>query len=97
MTFLEDYKTNPATAQPWMCLTIHQDLAEEKQLTLIRGDFTPHLTRSDAAIIQKQLLACYLNSELHPWVKTFNTAPQDFDFQQFSDRHCRPFWSTEEM
>jgi ATP synthase F1 complex assembly factor 1 len=92
LTFLEEYKKNPSAAQPWMCLTVYEDLAFEKQLSLVRGDFTPHLTKADAEIVQKQLIACYMNNELFTWVNTFNTRPQDFDFQTFMDRYCRPFW-----
>lgn len=38
-TYLDDYKANPATAQPYLTLTLYDDLVEDKGLALARGDY----------------------------------------------------------
>lgn len=38
-TYLDDYKANPATAQPYLTLTLYDDLVEDKGLALARADY----------------------------------------------------------
>jgi len=44
-TFLEDYRKNPKTANPWMSLTLYEDFLDDKGLGLLRGDVGAQLTR----------------------------------------------------
>ena len=41
MTFLEDYKQNPAAAQPWLSVTLFGDLLTSKAVGLLRADIAP--------------------------------------------------------
>ena len=41
MTFLEDYKQNPAAAQPWLSVTLFGDLLASKAVGLLRVDIAP--------------------------------------------------------
>ena len=41
----EDYRKNPTGATPWMCLTLYDEFLQDKQLGLLRGDVSYHLTR----------------------------------------------------
>lgn len=44
-TFLEDYRKNPKTANPWMSLTLYDEFVQDKGLGLLRGDVAAQLTR----------------------------------------------------
>lgn len=44
MTYLEDYKKNPAMAMPYMTVTMYEDLLEDKGLVLVRADYGLHLS-----------------------------------------------------
>lgn len=50
MTYLEDYKTNAATAQPYLTLSLFDELVESKSLVLLRGEVTNHLTTQEAKL-----------------------------------------------
>ena len=41
MTFLEDYKRNPAAAQPWLSVTLFGELLTSKAVGLLRADIAP--------------------------------------------------------
>ena len=41
MTFLEDYKQNPAAAQPWLSVTLFGELLTSKAVGLLRVDIAP--------------------------------------------------------
>ena len=45
LTFLEDYKKNPKTAQPYMTMRIYEDLLVSKGLALMRGDVGGMMTK----------------------------------------------------
>jgi hypothetical protein len=42
-TYLEHFKRNPETAEPYLAVTLFDDFLERKQLVLVRGDFSAHL------------------------------------------------------
>jgi ATP11 protein len=48
ITYLEDYKANPAAAMPYSTLTLFDELVDKKGLVLIRGDVTNNLSRQEA-------------------------------------------------
>jgi ATP11 protein len=48
MTYLEDYKANPASAMPYVTLTLFDELIEKKGLVLLRGDVTNNLSPKEA-------------------------------------------------
>lgn len=50
LTYLEDYKTNPSRAQPYMTLSLFDELVETKRLALLRGEMTNHLTKKEAKL-----------------------------------------------
>lgn len=47
VTYLEDYKRDPANAQPYVTLTLFDELLEKKGLGLLRAEFTNQLTRDE--------------------------------------------------
>lgn len=50
MTYLEDYKQNAAGAQPYLTITMFDEMLETKGLALIRGEVTNQLTRPEAKV-----------------------------------------------
>lgn len=54
-TYLEDYKTNPAAAQPYLTFTIFDDLVETKSVALIRGEVINKMTTAEAKKYVTQL------------------------------------------
>lgn len=50
MTYLEDYKTNAAGAQPYLTVSMFDELVETKGLALLRGEVTNMLTRQEAKV-----------------------------------------------
>lgn len=43
MTFLEDYKKNPSMAQPYLTLSLYDELLDTKDIVLMRGEVGQHL------------------------------------------------------
>lgn len=48
VTYLEDYKRDPSSAEPYLSLTLFNELVETKGLALIRGEVTNRLSRDEA-------------------------------------------------
>jgi len=47
MTYLEDFKKNPLSANPYLVLTCFDELARTKGITLIRGDVIGQLNKDE--------------------------------------------------
>lgn len=46
-TWLEDFKRNPLTANPYLVLTCFDELVRSKSCALLRGDVISYLTRTE--------------------------------------------------
>lgn len=80
-TYLEEYKQNPEAATQWASLKVFDDFASSKGLALVRGDLSPQLTRAEGDILTRSMLHVYLDDTAYAQhVKTFNNAPEQFDF-----------------
>ena len=44
LTYLEDFKRNPMSANPYLVLTLFDELVRGKGLALMRGDVISHMT-----------------------------------------------------
>lgn len=84
LTALDDYRRDPNTAEPYMSLSLYDDLAQRKQIVLVRGDFSYHLHKRDAERILRQVRHWYLHEP--QTVEQFNERPGEFDFQRYVDR-----------
>lgn len=93
-TFLEDYKKNPSLAEPYLSVALYDDFLDRKQLVLVRGDFSGHLRKVDAAHLLN-LLSYYYFKEPRQ-VETFNLEPSKFDFTSFLRDMPRPPTKDEE-
>lgn len=48
VTYLEDYKRDPANAEPYLTFTLFDELVKKKAIALLRGEVTNNLTRDEA-------------------------------------------------
>jgi len=81
LTYLEDFKRNPLTANPYLVLTCFDELVRGKGLALLRGDVISHMSRNEGATIMEQVLQSYLHDSEYETVRKFNFEPQSFDFE----------------
>ena len=80
-TFLDDFRKDPSRAEPYLSLAVYEDLVPRHQMVLVRGDFSGHLLKRDAAHILNLLRYYYFQDT--KWVETFNKDPANFDFNSF--------------
>ena len=84
LAFLEDYKMDPARAQPLLTISIFDDMAEEKDITLVRCDIINRGIEEDEGYnICKSLLDDYGDEEKFRNVHMFNKVPDSFDVDAF--------------
>jgi hypothetical protein len=81
MTFLDDYMKNPSGAEPYLSIALYDDFLARKQLVLVRGDFTGHLRKLDAAHLMNLMRYFYFSEP--KWVEAFNLEPSKFNFDAF--------------
>ena len=82
LTFLEDFKKNPKTANPYLVITCFDELVRAKQIALLRGDVISHMTQDEGATVMDQLLDSYLIDSEYEKVRQFNHSPAYFDFEK---------------
>ena len=92
-TFLEDYKKNPAFARPYVTLTLHDDLAKEKDIVLLRGDVEKQMLKEEAdhviaQVVESYCIASRYSSDSGPL--TFNQRPNDFDLDAMLKHYPKP-------
>lgn len=80
-TFLEEYRRDPASAQPWMSVAVYPDLLESKGMGLVRADFMPSISKSEASLLMDMLVDSYSTSTTH--LEAFNLKPQSFNFDSY--------------
>ena len=91
-TSLEDYKANPAFARPYLTLTLHDDLAQLKDIVLLRGDVEAQLTKAEADHVVTQTIESYciasrFSAKAGPL--TFNQKPDAFDLDEMMKLYPR--------
>ena len=81
LAFLEDYKMDPAAAQPLITISVFDDLAETKDVVLLRCDIINKGIEDDEGYkICQNLIKDYLDGEA---VQMFNTKPDAFNIDEF--------------
>jgi hypothetical protein len=84
MAYLEDYKMDPAGAQPLLTFSVFDDYAEEKDLALVRADILNKGIEDDEGLkIVQNMLDVYTTDDDYIGVKTFNRKPENFDFDDY--------------
>lgn len=51
LTYLEDFKKNPLTANPYLVLTFFDELVRTKGIALMRGDVIGQLNKDEAETV----------------------------------------------
>ncbi len=84
LAFLEDYRTDPARAQPLLTISIFDDMAETKGVALVRCDVINRgIDEKEGLKICKCLLDDYADESDFRIVHTFNKMPDAFDLDAF--------------
>jgi len=84
LAFLKDYQMDPARAQPLLTISLFDDFAEEKDVTLVRVDVINRGIEDDEGYnICKYLLEDYAEEEGFVGVHLFNKKPDAFDVDEF--------------
>ena len=87
MAYLEDYKMDPAAAQPLLTFSVFNDYAKSKDLTLVRVDIlNKGLHDNEGRKIVENTLDSYLCDVEYATVKTFNQRPNSFNVDDFISR-----------
>lgn len=81
LAFLEDYKMDPAAAQPLITISVFDDLAEKSDVVLLRCDIINKGIEDDEGYkICQNLIKDYLDFDS---VEMFNTKPDAFNIDEF--------------
>eukprot|EP00571_Detonula_confervacea_P002067 CAMPEP_0172324518 /NCGR_PEP_ID=MMETSP1058-20130122/51563_1 /TAXON_ID=83371 /ORGANISM="Detonula confervacea, Strain CCMP 353" /LENGTH=302 /DNA_ID=CAMNT_0013040813 /DNA_START=86 /DNA_END=994 /DNA_ORIENTATION=+ len=84
LAFLEDYRMDPARAQPLLTISLFDDMAKEKDVTLVRCDIINQGIQDDEGYnICKHLLDDYFEEDNFRDVHMFNKKPDAFDVDAF--------------
>ena len=84
MAYLEDYKMDPAAAQPLMSFSVFEDYSDDKDLTLVRADVMNRgLDEGEGLKVVNSMLANYMNDDQYLTVRAFNSKPDSFDLETY--------------
>jgi hypothetical protein len=85
LTYLEDFKKNPAAAQPYLTITIYDELQHTKDLVLVRSDICAlaTLNKQDSDQLTRTIVSSYIDDAMYNNVFTFNKAPNEFNFDDY--------------
>lgn len=82
--YLEDYRSDPINAKPLLTISIFNDMAERKGVTLVRCDIINRgIHKNEGLRMCKYLLNDYAQDTEYKTVHTFNKLPDAFDYDAF--------------
>jgi len=85
-TYLEEYRRNPATATPYMVVSLYPELHEKynKDIVLARAELiSPQLQKADAERLMDLVLRFYTLDTGFKLVKDFNLRPNQFNYHHY--------------
>jgi ATP synthase F1 complex assembly factor 1 len=84
MTYLEDFKMDPGSAQPLLTFSVFDDLSESQDLTLVRADVLTKGIQDDEGLkIVKNMVDVYVQDDEYMNVRAFNTHPDSFNVDDY--------------
>jgi hypothetical protein len=89
---MEEYRSAPAAALPFINIAFYNEFADEKDTVLVRAEsMNQHVTNMDVTHALFQWLRCYAGDDAaaHTAVETFNHNSEAFVFDPFIES-CRP-------
>ncbi len=95
MAYLEDYKMDPAAAQPLLSFSVFDDYSESKDLTLVRADILNRgIDEGEGLKVVNSMLANYMNDDQYLGVRAFNSKPDSFDLEGYIAQQSEQ-WKTD--
>lgn len=90
MAYLEDYKMDPAAAQPLLSFSVFDDYAKDKDLTLVRADILNNgIDEGEGLNVVKSMLDNYKDDDEYVNVRVFNANPNSFNHDDFIAQKSR--------
>jgi ATP synthase F1 complex assembly factor 1 len=88
LAYLEDYKSDASTSQPLIAISVYNDLASTKHITLIRGEVINKgiLLEEGEKVIQQLIEAYRDDHQFYAHVRTFNKKPSNFNYNDFMEQ-----------
>lgn len=90
MTYLDDYKLDPARATPLLTASVFVDYADDPDfdLTMVRTDIIARtIDDREALLLVANMMDAYRNDDEYArYLHTFNHAPDRFNFDDFIAR-----------
>jgi ATP synthase F1 complex assembly factor 1 len=87
MAYLEDFKMDPAAAQPLLTFSVFDDYADDKDLILVRADILNRGIEEDEGLkIVQNMLDVYVHDDEYMTAYAFNKKPDTFDMDDFIAR-----------
>jgi ATP11 protein len=87
LAYLEDYKMDPLSASPLITLSLFDDFAKDKNVTLVRCNIlNQNIAENEARKVAELILENYQVEEDSNDVITFNKTPDQFDLDNFISR-----------
>ena len=83
LTYLEDFKKNPISANPYMVITCFDELVRTKGVALIRGDVISQLSKDEAQTMLNTILNTYLVEQHFENARKFNHEPSHFKYDEY--------------
>jgi ATP synthase F1 complex assembly factor 1 len=85
ITYLEDFKTNPMNAQPYMTITLYDELQHSKDMVFVRSDICAlaTLNKEDADHLARTVVNSYCDDGMYTNVWNFNKQPDAFKFDEY--------------
>lgn len=95
MAYLEDFKMDPAAAEPLLTFSVFDDYADSKDLTLVRCDIiNKGIHDSEGRKVVENILDSYKTEAGFVSVENFNQRPNSFDVDDFIARQNEK-WKTD--
>ena len=69
-----------------MSIAIYNELAQEKDVSLLRADFVPHITKQEAVALTKMFVDGYArnkDTQMCQFIEAFNLKPETFNFEDY--------------
>ena len=78
-------------ANPYLVLTLFDELIRVKHLALLRGDVISNMTQDEGGTVMEMLLDSYLVDSEYEKVRKFNHQPGEFDFNRHTEESIQKF------
>ena len=82
--YLDEFKKDPVNSQPYLIITMFDEMVHKKGLAFVRGDIVTGFSKQESTILQDMFIDHYLKDHLFEKVNKFNHSPNEFDFETYT-------------